>query len=60
MDSMCFGHGHTILHNAGDRFRKMRAAALDAQLEKSNGRYHDTLNVARSTAKKSASEWPRP
>ena len=56
----CFGHGQTILHDAGDRFRKMWAAALDAQLDKSNGREHNTLNVARSITKTPASEWTRP
>jgi glyoxylase-like metal-dependent hydrolase (beta-lactamase superfamily II) len=55
----CFGHGQTILHDAGDRFRKVWAAS-GAQLEKSNGREHDTLNVTRSIAKTSASEWTRP
>jgi hypothetical protein len=47
------------LHDAGDRFRKMWAA-FDAQLEKSNGKDHDTLNAVRSIAKTSASEWTRP
>jgi glyoxylase-like metal-dependent hydrolase (beta-lactamase superfamily II) len=46
----CFGHGQTILHDAGDRFRKMWAAS-GAQLEKSNSREHATLNAARSGRK---------
>jgi glyoxylase-like metal-dependent hydrolase (beta-lactamase superfamily II) len=55
----CFGHGQTILHDAGDRFRKMWAA-FDVQIEKSIGREHDAVNAVRSIAKTSASEWTRP
>jgi glyoxylase-like metal-dependent hydrolase (beta-lactamase superfamily II) len=54
----CFGHGQTILHDAGDRFRKMWAA-FDGQFEKSNGRDRDGLNVARNIAKIPASGWTR-
>jgi glyoxylase-like metal-dependent hydrolase (beta-lactamase superfamily II) len=46
----CFGHGQTILHEAGDRFRKMWAD-FDAKPRMSNRRHPDSLNVARSIAK---------
>jgi RNA polymerase sigma-70 factor (ECF subfamily) len=46
----------TILHDAGDRFRKTWAA-FDAQIEKSNARDRDSLNAARAIAKTSASGW---
>jgi glyoxylase-like metal-dependent hydrolase (beta-lactamase superfamily II) len=52
----CFGHGQTILHDAGDRFRKVWSV-FDAQLEKCNGTDRDSLNAARSIAKAPASEW---
>jgi hypothetical protein len=52
----CFGHGQTILHDAGDRFRKVWSV-FDAQLEKCNGRDGDGLNAARSIARAPASEW---
>jgi glyoxylase-like metal-dependent hydrolase (beta-lactamase superfamily II) len=52
----CFGHGQTILHDAGDRFRKTWAA-FDAQLERSNAGDRDSLNAARSIAKTSVSGW---
>jgi glyoxylase-like metal-dependent hydrolase (beta-lactamase superfamily II) len=54
----CFGHGQTILHDAGDRFRKMWAA-FDAPLSKSNRSDRDSLNMARSIAKTSPSGWIR-
>jgi glyoxylase-like metal-dependent hydrolase (beta-lactamase superfamily II) len=55
----CFGHGQTILHDAGDRFRKMLAAS-DAQSDKIHRRDRDRVNAARSIAKASACGWKRP
>jgi glyoxylase-like metal-dependent hydrolase (beta-lactamase superfamily II) len=52
----CFGHGQTILHDAGDRFRKMWAD-FDATLKISNRRHTDSLTVARSRGKTFPSEW---
>jgi glyoxylase-like metal-dependent hydrolase (beta-lactamase superfamily II) len=52
----CFGHGQTILHDAGDRFRKMWAA-VDAQPRKSNRRDSDSLNVTRHSEKTSPRGW---
>jgi glyoxylase-like metal-dependent hydrolase (beta-lactamase superfamily II) len=54
----CFGHGQTILHDAGNRFRKMWAD-FDAQLKKSYPGEHDSLNPARGIAKASAGRWTR-
>jgi hypothetical protein len=52
----CFGHGQTILHDAGDRFRKMWAD-FDATLKISNSRHSDSLTVARAGGKTSPGEW---